>query len=131
MMNTKRILDEEKVKDFVGDFNKYFEDLAKRYKRDAEKIKTRRECFWKMFPEIFRDSSENEVEMDIDKGKTRPKKPNLAEIRAKLLCKRTTEVFTDYHGVESDPNLTLVKNIIELQEVINDVTRRKIHCASL
>ena len=45
-MNTKRrILDEEKLKDFVGDFNKHFEDLAKWYKKDAEKIKTRRECF--------------------------------------------------------------------------------------
>ena len=80
MMNTKRILDEEKVKDFVGDFNKYFEDLAKRYKRDAKKIKTRRECFWRKYPEIFRDSSENEVEMDIDEGKTRPKKPNLQSV---------------------------------------------------
>ena len=29
MMNTKRILDEEKLKDFVSDFNKHFEDLAK------------------------------------------------------------------------------------------------------
>ena len=86
-MNTKRILDEEKVKDFVGDFNKYFEDLAKRYKRDAEKIKTLRECFWRKYPEIFRDSSENEVEMDIDKGKTRPKKPNLAEISEKFFAK--------------------------------------------
>ena len=103
-MNTKRILDEEKVKDFVGDFNKYFEDLAKRYKRDAEKIKTHRECFWRKYPEIFRDSSENEVEMDIDEGKTRPKKSNLAETREKLLCKRTTEAFTDYCGIESDPN---------------------------
>ena len=56
MMNTKKILDEEKVKDFVADFNKYFEDLAKRYKRDAEKIKTRRECFWKKYPEMFNDS---------------------------------------------------------------------------
>ena len=130
-MNMKRILDEEKVKDFVGDFNKYFEDLAKRYKRDAEKIKTRRECFWRKYPEIFRDSSENEVEMDIDEGKTRPKKPNLAEIREKLLCKRTTEAFTDYHGIESDPNLTLVEKIIKLQEAINDATRRKIHYASL
>ena len=37
MMNTKRILDEKKVKDFVEDFNKHFEDLAKRYKKDAEK----------------------------------------------------------------------------------------------
>ena len=46
MMNTKRILDQEKVKDFVGDFNKHFEDLAKRYKKD----------FWRKYPEIFRDS---------------------------------------------------------------------------
>ena len=130
-MNTKRILDEEKVKDFVGDFNKYFEDLAKRYKRDAEKIKTRRECFWRKYPEIFRNSSENEVEMDIDEGKTRPKKPTLTEIREKLLCKRTTEAFTDYRGIESDPNLTLVEKIVKLQEVINDATRRKIHYASL
>ena len=37
-MNTKRVLDEEKFKDFVGDFNKHFEDLAKWYKKDAEKI---------------------------------------------------------------------------------------------
>ena len=130
-MNMKRILDEEKVKDFVGDFNKYFEDLAKRYKRDAEKIKTRRECFWRKYPEIFRNSSGNEVEMDIDKGKTRPKKPNLAEVREKLLCKRMTEAFTDYRGIESDPNLTLVEKIIKLQEVINNATRKKIHYASL
>ena len=79
----------------------------------------------------MRNSSENEVEMDIDKGKTWPKEPNLAEIREKLLCKRTTEAFTDYHGVESDPNLTLVEKIIKLQEVINELTRRKIHYASL
>ena len=130
-MNTKRILDEEKVKDFVGDFNKYFEDLAKRYKKDAEKIKTRRECFWKKYPEIFNDSSENEVEMDIDEGKTGPKKPNLVEIRKRLLCKRTTKAFTDYRGVESDPNLTPVEKIIKLQEAISDATRRKIHYASL
>ena len=100
MMNTKRVLDEEKVKDFVGDFNKLFEDLAKRYKKDAEKIKTCRECFWRKYPEIFNDSSENEV----DEGKTRPKKPNLAEIRKRLLCNRMTEAFTDYRGGESDPN---------------------------
>ena len=108
MMNTKRILDKEKVKDCVGDFNKYFEDLAKRYKKDAEKIKTPRECFWNKYPEIFRDSSENEVEMDIDEGKTRPKKTNLVEIRKKFLCKRMTEAFTDDCGIESDPNLSLV-----------------------
>ena len=61
-MNTKGVLDEEKVKDFVGDFNKLFEDLAKKYKKDAEKIKNRRECFWTKYPEIFIDSSENEDE---------------------------------------------------------------------
>ena len=83
MINMKRILDEEKIKDFVGDFNKYFEDLAKRYKKNAEKIKTRSKCFWKKYPEIFNDSSENEVEMDIDESKTRPKKTNLVEIRKK------------------------------------------------
>ena len=75
---------------------------------------------------MFGDSS-----MDIDKGKTRPKKPNLAEIREKLICQRTTEAFTDYHGVESDPNLTLVEKIIKLQEAIGDATRRNIHYASL
>ena len=76
---------------------------------------------------MFGDSS-----MDIDQvPKTRPKKPNLAEIREKLLCQRMTEVFTDYHGIESDPNLTLVEKIIKLQEAINDATRRKIHYASL
>ena len=122
MMNMKRILDEEKVKDFVGDFNKYFEDLAKRYKKDAEKIKTCRECFWRKYPEIFNDSSENEFEMDIDKGKTRPKKTNLVEIRKRLLCKRMTEAFTDYHGIESDPNLILVEKVIKLQEAINNAT---------
>ena len=131
MMNKKRILDEEKVKDFVGDFNKFFEDLAKSYTKDAKKIKKRRECFWEKYPEIFNDSSENEVDMDIGEGKTRPKKPNLAEIREKLLCKRTTEAFTDYHGVESDPSLTLVEKMIKLQKAIGDATRRKIHFASL
>ena len=66
MINMKqRILDEQKVKDFVGDFNKFFEDLAKCYKKDAKKIKKCRECFWREYPEIFNDSSENEVEMDV------------------------------------------------------------------
>ena len=87
--------------------------------------------FLEKYPEIFNDSSENEVEMDIDEGKTRPKKPNLAEIRKRLLCKRMTEAFTDYRGIESDPNLTLVERIIKLQEAIDDTTRRKVYFASL
>ena len=45
--------------------SKFFEDLAKSYKKDAKKIKKRRKCFWEKYPEIFKDSSENEVEMDM------------------------------------------------------------------
>ena len=46
MMNTKqRILDKEKRKDFVGDFNKHFEDLAKWYKKDAERVRNIGESF--------------------------------------------------------------------------------------
>ena len=129
MMNTQIKLNlEDEVRDFVGDFNKFFEEL-KEWTEDAVQIKTWREFFVKKYPKMFGDSSE--TEMDIDEGKTRPKKPNLAEIREKLLCKRMTEAFTDYRGVESDPNLTLVEKIIKLQEAINDVTRRKIHYALL
>ena len=69
--------------------------------------------------------------MDIGEGKTRPKKPNLAEIRKRLLCKRMTEAFTDYRGIESDPNLTLVEKMIKLQKAIYDATRRKVYFASL
>ena len=127
-MNTKKILDKEKRKDFVGDFNKFFEDLAKWYKKDAKKIEKRREYFWRKYPKIFKDSSD---EMNIDEGKTRPKKPNLAEIKERLLRNRTTEAFTDYRGVQSDPNLTLVERMIKLQEAIDNATRRKIHYASL
>ena len=118
-MNTKKILDEEKHKDFVGDFNKFFEDLAKSYKKDAKKIEKRR---------IFNDSSD---EMNIGEGKTRPKKPNLGEIKERLLRNRTTEAFADYHAVQYDPNLTLVERMIKLQKAIDDATRRKIHYASL
>ena len=129
-MNTKRILDEKKVKDFVGDFNKFFQDLVKSYKKDAEKIGNCREYFWRKYPKIFNDSSENEVEMNIDEGKTRPKKPTLGEIKERLLHNRTTDAFTDYHGVQYDNNLTLVERMIKLQKAIDDGSRRKIHYAS-
>ena len=97
------------------------------------KLKLVENVFWKKYPEIFNDSSENEVEMGIGEEKTRPRKPNLglAEIRKRFLCKRMTKAFTEYHGIESDPNLTLVEKIIKLQEVIGDATRRTIHYASL
>ena len=75
MMNTKqRILDKEKLKDFVADFNKHFEDLAKSYKKDAKKIKKCKECFWEKYPEIFNNSSENGDEMNIDIGTTKKTK---------------------------------------------------------
>ena len=71
------------------------------------------------------------VEMETEEGQTRPKKPNLAEIRERLLCKRTEERFTSYEGVMSDPNLTLTEKIIHLQKAIDDATRRKVYFASL
>ena len=122
MMNKKIILDEEKVKDFVADFKKFFEDLAKSCKKDANKIKKCRECFWENYPEIFNDSSENEVEMDVDIDTTMRIKPpidreeKLKKVEEKLLSKRTNERFTDCDGVTSDPNLTSTQKIIHLQK---------------
>ena len=85
--------------------------------------------FLKKYPKIFNDSSDKEDEMEWNEGKTRPKKPNLAEIREKLLYKRTSERFTNYDGVMSNGNLSFVQKIIELQKVIDNATRRKIHFA--
>ena len=131
MMNTKqRILEEEKVKEFVGDF----EDLAKSY---AKKIKKCRECFWGKYPEIFNDSSENEVEMDIEvdtKMKTKPpidREEKLGKVEEKLLSNKTNERFTTYNGVMSDDGLTLPQKVIYLQRAIDDATRRKIYYTSL
>ena len=102
-----------------------------RYFQTSQSFKMWSQTSWPPKRALSLACSENEVEMDIDEGKTRPKKTNLVDIRKRLLCKRTTEAFTDYHGIESDPNLTLVEKIIKLQEVINDATRRKIHYALL
>ena len=56
-MNTQRILnDEEKVKEFVGDFSKLFKDLKA----------------WTNNAEIIIDFSENEVEMDTEVVTTNP-----------------------------------------------------------
>ena len=132
MMNTKRILDEEKVKNFVGDFNKYFEDLAKLYKKDAEKIRNRREYFWRKYPEIFNDSSENEVEMDTTM-KTKPpidREEKLRKVEEKLLSNKTYERFTDY-DVMSDDMLSLPQKLIYLQKGVDDSTRRKTYYTSL
>ena len=136
MMNTKqRILDEEKLKDFVVEFNKHFEDLTKWYKRDAKRIKNIRESFWERYPEIFNDSSENEVEMETTmEPESRPivdREEKLRKVEERLLSKRTNERFTNYDGVMSDDSLSLSQKIIHLEKSIDDATRRKIHYASL
>ena len=73
--------------------------------------------------------------MDIDATmETKPtidREKKLRKVKEKLLSKRTNERFTNYEGVMSDPNLTLAEKIIKLQKAIDDVTRRKIHWASL
>ena len=91
------------------------------------------------YHEIFSDFSENEVEMETEIATTmetesKPaidREKKLSEVEERLLSKRTTESFTDYDGVMSDPNLTLAKKIIHLQKAIEDATRRKIHWAPL
>ena len=121
MMNTKqRMLDEERLQDFVGDFNKHFEDLAKRYKNDAQRIKNIRESFWERYPEIFNDSSENEVEMETTmETESRPiidREEKLLRVKEKLLSNKTNERLTNYDGVMSDDSLSLSQKIIHLQE---------------
>ena len=132
-----------KVREFIGDFNKLFEDL-KAWTNDAEQIRTWREHFLEKYNEILGDSSENEVEMETE-VESRPttmetdveSKPDinreekLREVEEEVLSKRTVERFTDYEGVTKDPNLTLAEKIIYLQKAIDDATRRKIHWASL
>ena len=118
------------MREFVGDFNELFKDLEE-WTNNAVQIETWEDHFLKEYPKIFNDFSENEVEMDIDEGKTSPKKPNLSEIGEKLLKKRMAEAFTDYDGIMFDSTLSSVQKIIKLQEVINDATRRKIHFADL
>ena len=130
MMNTQIKLDIEEVRKFVRDFNKLFKDLEE-WTNNAVQIETWKDHFLKEYPKIFNDSSENEVEMDLDEGKTSPKKPNLSEIREKLLKKRTAEVFTDYDSIMFDSTVSSVQKIIKLQEAINNVTRRKFHFADL
>ena len=61
MMNTQIKLNlEDKVREFVGDFNKFSEEL-KEWTEDGVQIKTWREFFEKKYPKMFGDSS-----MDID-----------------------------------------------------------------
>ena len=129
---------EDKVREFVGDFNKFFEKL-KEWTEDSTRIDTWREFFEKKYPKMFGHSSENEVEMDVDidttmETESRPivdKEEKLRKVEEKLLSKRTNERFTNYDAVMSDNSLSLSQKIIHLQKAIVDATRRKIHCASL
>ena len=64
MMKTQLNLEDE-VREFVGDFNKFFEKL-KEWTEDSIQIDTWREFFEKKYPKMFGDSSENDVKMDVD-----------------------------------------------------------------
>ena len=137
MMNKQvRLNLEDEVREFVGDFNKFFEDLEAWTNNNAH-IKTWKDHFLKEYSKIFNGSSENEVEMDVDVDTTMRTKPpidreqKLRKVEEKLLSKRTNERFTDCDGVMLDPNLTLAQKIIHLQKGIEDSTRRKIYYASL
>ena len=134
MMNTQIKLDIEEVRKFVGDFNKLFKDLEAWTINDVH-IKTWKDHFLKEYPKIFNDSSENEVEMDIDTTmETKPtidREEKLREVERKPVSNETNERFTNYEGVINDPNLTLTQKIIYLQKALGNETRRKIYWASL
>ena len=137
MMNKQvRLNLEDEVREFVGDFNKFFEDLEA-WTNNNTHIKTWKDHFLKEYPKIFNGSSENEVEMDTDVYTTMRTKPpiereeKLRKVEEKLLSKRTNERFTDCDGVMSDDNLSRSQKIIHLQKGIQDSTRRKIYYASL
>ena len=134
MMNTKITLDKEEVRRFVGDFNKRFTDLEE-WTSNAIQIKSWKEHFLEKYPKIFNISTENEVEMETTmKAESRPivdREEEPRKVEERLLSKRTSERFTNYDGVMSDDSLSLSQKIIHLQKAIDDVTRRKIHYASL
>ena len=134
MMNTQIKLNlEDEVREFVGDFNKFFEEL-KEWTEDAVQIKTWREFFDKKYPKMFSDSSETEMDIDIDTTmKTKPpidREEKLRKVEEKLLCNKTHERFTNYDGVMSDDSLSLPQKIIHLQRAMDDAMRRKILWAS-
>ena len=87
------------------------------------------EGVWRNYPETFRDEEKMDADSESNEGEIRPEKK--AEIRERLLCKRTAERFMGYESLMDDPNLTTKEKIIHLQRVTDDVTRRKIHFASL
>ena len=66
MMNKQvRLNLEDKVREFVGDFKTFFEEL-KKWSKDATEIITWRDHFLKEYPKISNGSSEVEMDADID-----------------------------------------------------------------
>ena len=135
MMNTQLNLEDE-VREFVEDFNKFFEKL-KEWTEDSIRIDTWREFFEKKYPKMFSDSSETEMDVDVDttmKTESRPiidREEKLRKVEKKLLSNKINERFTTYDGVMTDNGLTLPQKVILLQRAIDDATRRKIYYASL
>ena len=123
MMNTQIKLDIEEVRKFVGDFNELSKDLEE-WINNAIQIETRKDHFLKEYPKIFNDSSENEVEMDIDTTmETKPaidREEKLRKVERNLLSNKTNERFTDYFDVINDPNLTPTQKIINPQKGVDD-----------
>ena len=133
MMNTQMKLNlEDEVRKFVGDFNKFFKDLEA-WTNSNTHIKTWKDHFLKEYPKIFNNSSENEVEMDVDttiETESRPiinREEKLCKVEEKLLSNKTHENFTDYDHVMSDDKLSLPQKVIHLQKGVEDSTRRKIY----
>ena len=132
MMNAQIKLDIERQ--FVGDFNKLFKDLEE-WTNNAIQIETWKDHFLKEYPKIFNDSSESEMDIDVDTTmETKPtidREEKLRKVEEKLLSERTNERLTDYESVMFDPNLTLTQKIIYFQKAIGDAMRRKVFFASL
>ena len=118
-------LSRERLSNFFKDFNKFWVDLKTSV--DQDKLTSWYERFQRDYPKAFRVGEA----METDERKTRYKKLSLAEIRERLLCKRTTERLIEYQGVMVDSNLDLTAKINHLQKAIDDTTRRKVYFASL
>ena len=135
MMNKQvRLNLEDEVREFVGDFNKFFDNL-KKWSKDAIQIQTWKDHFLKEYPKMFGNSSGTEMDIDVDTTmRTKPpidREEKLRKVEEKLLSKETNERFTDCDGVMCEPNLTSTQKTIHLQKGIEDSTRRKIYCTSL
>ena len=102
-MNTQIKLNlEDEVRELVGDFNKFCEEL-KEWTEDAVQIKTWDIFFQKILSKMFGNSSGTEMDIDVDTTmKTKPpidREEKIRKVEEKLLSKRTNERLTNYDGV--------------------------------